>query len=134
MICIVVLTPIYCTTPAGPGFASRLFLIRSLASLFASSFTMYALFGPKIMTLWKDAMKEDHSSVRNTPSPGPFQIVKPMANNNKSLSVNRLIFNVIGKNTVKQSASLEKKSTNNPAGQQGPSLVVKFKKLSKQPK
>ena len=66
----VVLAPIYFTTGDSRGVASRLYIIRSLACLFATVITMTALFGPKIRQLLNNSGKEDHTTNRTTDSDG----------------------------------------------------------------
>ena len=51
LVCIVILVPIYYTTGDGVGSATRKYLLRSLAMLFANTFTMLAMFAPKLWAL-----------------------------------------------------------------------------------
>jgi hypothetical protein len=39
----------------GKGYDLQLYILRSIGTLFASTFTMYAMFGPKVYNLYKDA-------------------------------------------------------------------------------
>eukprot|EP01099_Mayorella_cantabrigiensis_P001617 TRINITY_DN1723_c0_g3_i1.p1 TRINITY_DN1723_c0_g3~~TRINITY_DN1723_c0_g3_i1.p1 ORF type:complete len:646 (+),score=100.40 TRINITY_DN1723_c0_g3_i1:196-2133(+) len=64
-VCLVVIAPIYYTAGSGND-NKRLYIIRSAATMFASTITYLALFSPKIHQLFTAASKEDRTARSTT--------------------------------------------------------------------
>ena len=70
VICLVHLVLVYLSTADNEGYAARTYLIRSLANLFPSIFSMYALFAPKIYRLLFHGGTGCQNDLRTNMGPG----------------------------------------------------------------